>query len=574
MGTIITRKEGKNTYYIYQETYREKVQSSDSGKVKGTGKSRVKTRAIYLGTAEKILENLKEKRKPLEVRVRNFGFIAAAYETAKIIELQSILKKYIKGSRYGTERWIYFFITIINRLDSATSKNKMVDWLKQTILPELMGIDSNKFTSRHFWSVTEDIISEKQVRKSIEDKEADIFSNVDIPLFNNIERELFKKIEELMGIMPNAICYDTTNFYTYIEEPKKSSLANTCHSKCSKHHLKHIGLVMAVDKSHGIPLFSRIYKATSHDSKVFSFVLSELIITLKSLCGINSKLILILDKGNNSKENFQYMSGKISWVGALTPSHYEDFLELELSHYHGIWKDKYYYSCKREIMGMECLIVLTFSQATKRKQEHSLKTGIEKLKQNIIEKWQSYKKPPKSLTKGITSMKRKSNYGAYFDIKVYDNKLKFIENEEAMNKRRERFGKNLIFSNMVPDDIGYIIDLYNEKNKIETDFQLLKDNSIISFEPIRHWTDSKIRAFSFCCVTSMTLIRVMEWMAEQNGYKMSPKVLKDELSDLKEVVMIYDFSEVERKVSERSFVQNKLWDIFNLGEINDALLLH
>ena len=25
MGTIITRKQGNNTYYLYQETYREKV---------------------------------------------------------------------------------------------------------------------------------------------------------------------------------------------------------------------------------------------------------------------------------------------------------------------------------------------------------------------------------------------------------------------------------------------------------------------------------------------------------------------------------------------------------------------
>ncbi len=25
MGTIITRKQGNNTYYLYQETYREKI---------------------------------------------------------------------------------------------------------------------------------------------------------------------------------------------------------------------------------------------------------------------------------------------------------------------------------------------------------------------------------------------------------------------------------------------------------------------------------------------------------------------------------------------------------------------
>ena len=31
MGTIITRKQGNNTYYLYQETYREKINKKDFG---------------------------------------------------------------------------------------------------------------------------------------------------------------------------------------------------------------------------------------------------------------------------------------------------------------------------------------------------------------------------------------------------------------------------------------------------------------------------------------------------------------------------------------------------------------
>ncbi|MEA2080646.1 MAG: hypothetical protein U9P00_12455, partial [Pseudomonadota bacterium] len=39
------------------------------------------------------------------------------------------------------------------------------------------------------------------------------------------------------------------------------------------------------------------------------------IISLKTLCGAETDLILILDKGNNSKKNFSYMEGKINWIG-------------------------------------------------------------------------------------------------------------------------------------------------------------------------------------------------------------------------------------------------------------------
>ena len=88
------------------------------------------------------------------------------------------------------------------------------------------------------------------------------------------------------------------------------------------------------------------------------------------------------------------------------------------------------------------------------------------------------------------------------------------------------------------------------------------------------WTDSKIRAFAFCCVVSMMLMRVMQWMTEQKGYKMSTTVLKDELTDIQEVIMVYSSTDAERKITERSAVQKKLWKIFELGKIENQLSLH
>ena len=81
---------------------------------------------------------------------------------------------------------------------------------------------------------------------------------------------------------------------------------------------------------------------------------------------------------------------------------------------------------------------------------------------------------------------------------------------------------------------------------------------------ITHWTDTKIRAFGFCCVMTLVLIRVMQLKADQAGLKMSPLVLKEELTDLKEVVMIYKDLGAEKKISRKSSVQQRLWDIFSL----------
>lgn len=576
MGTIISRKQGKNTYYFYHETYRQKISPKDSGKTRGSGKSKVCSRTIYLGTAEKILTAVQEKRTPVSVKIRHFGLIAAAYQTACEIGLPEVLMTHIRGKQGGAPRWLYFFVTILNRLDHATSKNKMSRWLTRTILPDLLGIAPQTFSSKNFWYATDEVSSEKALcmRRAREGGEDDVLVGIEESLFTTIEAELFSRVDQVMGLSPSVICYDTTNFYTYIEEPTRSELARRCHSKDYKHHLKHVGLLMAVEQSHGIPLMSRVYRANSHDSKVFSFMLTDLVLTLKQLCGPDSDLVLLLDKGNNSQDNFTSLSGQISWIGALVLSHHEDLLERDLSAYHGRWKELHYYRCTREIMGMECVLVLTFNPALKRKQEHTLRRGIEKLKHEIRKKWNSYKKVPKEITPGILTLQKKSAYGTCLQVSVRDGDPHFREHDSEIARRTQRFGKSVIFSNMMTAEPGYLIDTYHAKQMIEDDFHLLKDPMLIRFRPIRHWTDSKIRAYAFCCVGSMLLMRVMQWKTEQAGYPMSPTVLKEELTDLQEVVMVYSPKVAERRITERSAVQRKLWNIFHLEAIQQKVSLH
>jgi hypothetical protein len=49
---------------------------------------------------------------------------------------------------------------------------------------------------------------------------------------------------------------------------------------------------------------------------------------------------------------------------------------------------------------------------------------------------------------------------------------------------------------------------------------------------------------------------------------------QDELIDIQEVVMSYSPTEAERKITEKSAVQQKLWKIFELEKIDKQLSLH
>ena len=119
MGSIYARKRNGTTYYVYQEARRVKIDPQRHGKTKGSGKSTVRTKVTYLGTAEKILNALQEKREPVGVSIREFGLIAAAYQTAVQIGLPEILSRHLPGEQGSIPSWVYFLISIINRLDQG-----------------------------------------------------------------------------------------------------------------------------------------------------------------------------------------------------------------------------------------------------------------------------------------------------------------------------------------------------------------------------------------------------------------------------------------------------------------------
>jgi hypothetical protein len=196
----------------------------------------------------------------------------------------------------------------------------------------------------------------------------------------------------------------------------------------------------------------------------------------------------------------------------------------------------------------------------KRKKTHSLNRGIAKLKKDITARWVSYKTRPKEVTCGILSMKKASDYGSCVTISLKEGELHFEENPSEIEARKKRFGKCLMFSDMLAAETGYLIDTYHQ--------------TIIRFRPVRHWTDTKIRAHAFCCVVAMTLMRVMQWKAQRAGYSLSPHVPKEELSDLKEVAIAYSTSDVRKKITDRSTVQSKIWEVLNLGDVERRLYLH
>ena len=51
----------------------------------------------------------------------------------------------------------------------------------------------------------------------------------------------------------------------------------------------------------------------------------------------------------------------------------------------------------------------------------------------------------------------------------------------------------------------------------EADFRQLKDRHVVSFSPMFHWTDQKIRVHVFYCVVALAIAHLMRRQAAQAG---------------------------------------------------------
>jgi hypothetical protein len=74
---------------------------------------------------------------------------------------------------------------------------------------------------------------------------------------------------------------------------------------------------------------------------------------------------------------------------------------------------------------------------------------------------------------------------------------------------------------------------------VEGDFRQMKDPSVVSFSPMFHFTESKIRLHVFYCVLALMVAKLMVREANRAGMHMSVRGLLSSLAGIEETLLLY-----------------------------------
>ena len=118
-----------------------------------------------------------------------------------------------------------------------------------------------------------------------------------------------------------------------------------------------------------------------------------------------------------------------------------------------------------------------------------------------------------------------------------------------------------------------IVLAYRAQSHVEDAFADMKDPYFLSWEPMFHWTDSKIRVHAFNCVLALMLGCLLQRRAFQHGIKLSLQQLFKSLGGIQEVTHISSASgkpgsagrpRLQTTLSEMDSTQQALYRLFEL----------
>jgi transposase len=411
-----------------------------------------------------------------------------------------------------------------------------------------------------------------------------------------IEEELTGRLIKDFKIDLRTLLFDATNFDTFINTQTKCDLPQRGHAKSKRKDLRILGLALLVSMDFHVPLLSYVYPGNQNDPTMFAGVTESLIARYRQFAKECEQITLVFDGGNTSKNNIEEVDKSgYHFITSLTVTHHKDLLGVPLQQFQSFseprLKGTIAYRTKKEIWGKERTVVVTRSERLLAGQISGITLALQKkrvaLRQLGTKLYRSQQ--PGARGKGYTreslqKLLSSITSGQYITdilktrIMESEGRLEFIfwtDLDAYRDLKRTRLGKRILCTDNHDWSTEEIILGSRAQSYVEDAFKQMKDPHWVSFSPAFHWTDQKLRVHAFYCVLALTLSSLLQRKAAQAGIKLTIPALFEELTDIKEVINLYQSQPTRNRgrlraeyiLSECSSLQKKLCDVFDIYKL-------
>jgi transposase len=554
MSSVISKKIGGQTYYYLAESARV------------GGRPRIVSQR-YLGKASDIAAALDGAvAAPGRTRHLAFGDVAAVWQVIERLGVIGIIDE-VAGARRadaGASTGTYLALAALNRVVAPCSKLAFADWWATTAAGRWVKIPAAALDHRRFWDAMNAVSSDQLAE---------------------IERRLGQAMAQQFALDLSALVLDMTNFATFIDSANaKAPIAQRGKAKQKRNDLRLVGLALVVTRDGGIPVCSRAYPGNKPDVTQFSAVLDELVTRYRGAGGGAGELTVVFDAGNDSAANQDHLAGLgLHFAASLPPSWHPGLLAIPAGRYQVADQARFggltYHQTTTEVLGAARRVIITHSPTFHDRQARGFAQTLAKAERQLTEL-------AARLARGHTRRPRRQVEAEIADIlrprwldrvlpvtltgaRPANLRLSWHLDDQARQALEDQyFGKRVLFTDRDDWPATEVIAAYRSQADAEASFRQLKDPHVVSFSPMFHWTEQKIRVHAFYCVLALTIAHLMRRHAAQAGLDMSVRELLATLAGIQETVLIYPSTggrpKTRHMLTDRDPTQRRLSEIFDL----------
>jgi len=557
MPSIVGKRRGNQTYYYLVESARV------------DGKPRIVSQQ-YLGTAEEVVARLEGSGagEPDRTQHKRFGDVAAVWSMCQQLGVADIVDEVVGPRRADAAASVgtYLALATVNRIVDPCSKRAFADWWDTTAGPRFVRprLPAGATDHRRFWDAM-DILTEPQLVE--------------------IERRLSLRAVELFGLDLSGLVLDMTNFATFIDTANdRAPIAQRGQAKQKRHDLRLVGLALVVTHDGAVPVVSHPYPGNRHDSTQFTGLLDEIVSRWEALGGDPGELTITYDSGQNSAANHAHIERLgLGYVTSLPPSDHPQLLSIPASEFDEVDPDRYEgvtaHDTTVTALGVTRRAVITHSQSFHQRQARGFEQTLAKARRQLAElQARLARGRTRKDTAGIQAEIDKILAPRWLDRVITvqltgdtpaTRRLRWRTDARARRKLEDEiFGKRILFTNRHDWPVVDVVAGYRAQPDVESSFRQMKDPHVVSFSPMHHWTEQKIKVHAFYCVLALQIAHLMRREAHHAGLNLSVRGLLAELGGIQETVLLYQADRgrprARRMLTDITPTQQRLYDLFDL----------